>query len=95
MFIVLLTFGPNKANAQQFMPGHNAWIKQGFDDDVFLMAGSIEVGKGGSLLAYNTTLDDLQQRVAQDPFVAEQVVNAEIIEVSAKKTDPRLAFLTE
>ena len=41
MFMVLLKFSENKAQASQFMEAHNAWIKQGFDDGVFLLVGSL------------------------------------------------------
>ena len=40
MFIVFLRFSDSKSQAGEFMEGHNAWIKSGFDDGVFLVAGS-------------------------------------------------------
>lgn len=75
------------------MDAHNAWIKRGFDDDVFLLVGSIEPGMGGSLIAHNTSLTELQERVNEDPFVSENIVKAEIVEISPKKADERLRFL--
>ena len=93
MFIVLLRFAQNKAQAGQHMDAHKAWIKQGFDDGVFLLAGGIQPSAGGGIVAHNATLEDLRQRVDQDPFVAEGVVNAEIIEISPARADERLAFL--
>ncbi len=41
MFVVLLKFSDNKSNASQFMEGHKEWIQHGFDDGVFLLAGSL------------------------------------------------------
>jgi len=82
MFIVLLKFSENKAQAGEYMQSHNEWIKQGFADSVFLLVGSIEPGQGGTVIAHNTSLEDLQQRVGEDPFVAENIVSAEIIEFS-------------
>ncbi len=93
MFIVLLKFSGNKGQASQFMEGHNEWIKRGFDDDVFLLAGSLQPKLGGGIVAHNTTLSDLQGRVNNDPFVAEDVVSAEILEVTPSKADDRLSFL--
>lgn len=93
MFIVLLKFSTNQANAGQFMDGHNTWIKRGFDDGVFLLAGSLQPKLGGGIVAHNTSLADLQSRVRLDPFVAENVVNAEILEITAAKVDERLKFL--
>jgi len=93
MFIVLLKFSDNKSQAGNFMEGHNAWIKQGFDDGVFLVVGSLQPNLGGGIMAYNTSLADLQNRVNDDPFVAENVVTAEILEITPAKADERLNFL--
>jgi uncharacterized protein YciI len=95
MFIVLLKFSDNKENAGQFMEGHKAWIKAGFDDGVFILAGSLQPGLGGGIVAHNTSLADLQSRVDTDPFVAEKVVSAEILEITPSKTDARLEFLLQ
>ena len=48
---------------------------------------------GGGILAHNTSLADLQKRVNEDPFVAENVVKAEIFELDPGKADERLQFL--
>jgi len=93
MFIVLLKFSENKAQAGEFMEDHNAWIKCGFEDDIFLLVGSLQPKLGGGVLAHNISLSDLQNRVNQDPFVANDIVTAEIIELSPAKTDERLEFL--
>jgi uncharacterized protein YciI len=93
MFVVLLKFSGSKAQARQFMDGHKEWIKRGFDDGVFLLAGSLQTNSGGGVLAHNTSLSDLQNRVNDDPFVAEDIVAAEILEITPSKTDERLAFL--
>ncbi|MCP5082090.1 MAG: hypothetical protein GY948_10380 [Alphaproteobacteria bacterium] len=93
MFVVLLKFSENKADAGQHMDGHNAWLKSGFDDGVFLLAGSLQPGLGGSVLAHNTSLPDLEHRVSKDPFVAENVVVAEILQISPSRADARLEFL--
>ncbi|NOZ52036.1 MAG: hypothetical protein GXP08_02660 [Gammaproteobacteria bacterium] len=95
MFIVLLKFSNNKGQASQLMESHNEWIRQGFNDDVFLLVGSLQPSIGGGILAHNTSLPDLQNRVNNDPFVAENVVNAEILEITPSKTDQRLQFLLD
>lgn len=93
MFIVLLKFSGNKGQAGQFMEGHNEWIKRGFDDGIFLVVGSLQPNLGGGIVAHNTTLPDLQSRVNNDPFVVENVVSAEILEITPAKADERLNFL--
>lgn len=92
MFVVTLKFA-DKAKAPQFMEGHNAWIRRGFDDGVFLLVGSLQPNAGGAILAHNVTRNEIEARVEQDPFVAEGVVTAEIIEIAPARADDRLAFL--
>ena len=93
MFIVLLKFAANRGQAGQLMEGHKAWLQRGFDDGVFVLAGSLQPNAGGGIVAHNTSLTDLKNRVDGDPFVAENVVSAEILELSASRTDARLDFL--
>lgn len=95
MFIILLRFSENKAAAGSFMSGHNAWLKQGFDEGVFLLAGSLAPGLGGGILALSEGRAELEARVAADPFVQENVVTAEVLELDPKKADDRLSFLME
>ena len=93
LFIVLLKFSANKSQAGQFMDGHKQWIKRGFDDGVFLLVGSLEPSLGGGIVAHNTSRPDLQARVNADPFVVENVVTADIIEIEPARADARLQFL--
>ena len=93
MYIVLLRFSANKSQAGQHMEGHKDWIQRGFDDGVFLLAGSLKPGLGGMVMAHNISAPELQRRVDEDPFVAEDVVKAEILEIEASRTDIRLQFL--
>jgi len=93
MFIVLLKFSENKSQAGQFMEAHKEWIKRGFEDGVFLMAGSLKPELGGAIVAHNLSQSDLQSRVNDDPFVAKNVVSAEFLEIAPSKADERLEFL--
>ena len=71
------------------------WIQRGFDDGVFLLVGSLQPNLGGGIMAHNTSLSDLQSRVNGDPFVVENVVNAEIFEIAPSKADEQLKFLLD
>jgi uncharacterized protein YciI len=75
------------------MEGHKEWIKRGFDDGVFLLVGNLQPNLGGGIVAHNTSLPDLQSRVNDDPFVIENVVSAELLEIAPSRTDERLKFL--
>jgi len=95
MFIILLKFSENKDKAGDFMDGHNQWVQQGFQDGVFLLVGSLQPNLGGSVIAHNISLSELQVRVGEDPFVKENIVSSEILEIDPKKADERLKFLVE
>ena len=93
MFVVLLRLSGNKGQASRFLEGHKQWIQRGFDDGVFLLVGSLQAGGGGGVVAHNTSREDLQRRVDADPFVAEDIVSAEIVEIAPARADRRLQFL--
>ncbi|HWP07232.1 MAG TPA: YciI family protein [Polyangiaceae bacterium] len=93
MFLVLLKFSDNKAQAAKHMAGHNAWIQRGFDEGIFALVGSLKPAGGGAVVARGITRDALEERIQEDPFVAERVVSAEVIEIAPSRTDERLAFL--
>ncbi|TAJ33298.1 YciI family protein [Bosea sp. (in: a-proteobacteria)] len=92
MFVITLRF-LDKAKAPPLMDGHNAWIRRGFEDGIFLLVGSLQPDAGGAILAHGASLTAIEARVQDDPFVAEGVVRAEILEVVPGRTDERLAFL--
>ncbi|MFG1347636.1 YciI family protein [Xanthobacter autotrophicus DSM 431] len=93
MYVVLLKFSEKRAEAGRLMDGHRAWLQKGFEEGVFLMAGSLQPKAGGAILAHGTSPEALRRRVEEDPLVAEDVVRAEILEIDPSRTDPRLAFL--
>ena len=93
MFILLLKFSDNQSKAGEYMDGHNEWINQGFDDGVFLLVGSLQPNLGGTIVAHNISMTELQKRINSDPFVAENVVSVEILEIDPKRADERLGFL--
>ena len=93
MFVVVLKFSGNRSRAGQFMEEHKQWLKRGFDEGVFVLAGSLQPQLGGGIVAHNTSLPELRARVSDDPFVAEDVVSAEILEIAPSKADARLQFL--
>ncbi len=90
MFIILLKFSANKAAAKDVMAGHNQWIAEGFADGVFQCVGSLTPEGGGAILAIGESREEIEKRVKADPFVINDVVTAEFIDVDVKKTAPGL-----
>lgn len=94
MFIVFLKLA-NKDRISAHLEDHKKWLQRGFDDGVFMLAGSLAPQVGGGLLVHGVTQDELQARLGEDPFVGEGVVTVEITELSPSRADERLAFLVE
>lgn len=93
MFAIVLKFSTNKSAAPKHMQGHNAWLRRGFDDQVFLTSGSLASKGGGVVLAHGEDAQSIERRVREDPFVVHDVVSATVLEFSPTKADPRLEFL--
>ncbi|NSY38609.1 YciI family protein [Leisingera sp. ANG59] len=93
MYFILLSLAAQKDHLAEFLEGHKAWLQQGFEDGVFLAAGSMTDGEGGAILAVGEGEEELAARIAQDPFVTSGVVEPEIIGVAPTMMDPRLDFL--
>ena len=53
----------------------------------------LEQAQGGAVLAVGTSFDALRARVADDPFVAHEVVEAEIVQITPSRTSPLLQEL--
>ncbi len=95
MFVVLLQFSENRREAGEFIAAHDAWLQKGFDDGVFLLAGGLKHAGGAAILAAGLSHSDLVERVEADPFVVNDVVTADVIEISPGRADARLAFLMD
>ncbi|UGQ48787.1 YciI family protein [Massilia endophytica] len=95
MHIIFLRFGPNRAQASQWMAGHMQWIQQGLDDGSFLMAGSLDSSQGGLVLARGLDTEEIRRRVALDPFVIHGVVQAEVHRVTPSRLSTGMAALLE
>ena len=93
MFVVFLRFSENKHRASEFMEAHKAWIASGRADGVFLVVGSLQPQLGGAIIAHGIERAELDRRIDEDPFVAENVVSPEVFEISPSLADDRLGFV--
>jgi len=60
-----------------------------------LLVGSLQPNLGGGIVAHATSRENLQARISEDPFVAHNVVTAEIVELTPARADERLGFLLD
>ncbi len=95
MFIVLLKFSKNKDQVQDHLQDHVAWITKGFDDGVFHLAGNLNPMEGGGIIAHGVSREELEARIAEDPFVVNDVVTADYIEINASRTSEAFTSFLE
>lgn len=98
MLIVFLRFSDNKAKAADYMPAHKNWINAGVSEGFFQLVASFKPAgekenAGGAILVHGLTIDELNTRLQEDPFVTENVVVADIIELTPNIVSPRLDYL--
>ena len=94
MLLVLLRFSDNKGRASQLIEGQKEWIKRGFDDGAFLLAGSLQPNWAVGLWRIIPLCQIFKNRVNEDPFVAENVVSAEILEITPSRTHDGQSFFS-
>ena len=93
MFIVLLRISADREALGLHMVGHKDWLQQGFDDGVFLLAGGLQPAQSGAILTRDIDRADLEARLAKDPFISNDLVTVDIMEVSPSKASDELNFL--
>jgi uncharacterized protein YciI len=93
MFVVTLTYVAELSRIDAAMPRHMAWLRTQYDDGVFLVSGRQVPRVGGIILATGVTREELERRIALDPFVAEGLAEASIVEFNASQTAPKLKGL--
>jgi len=93
MFVVSLKLTGSREQAAPWMAAHKDWLQAGFDDGVFLAAGNLYGQPGGGILVHGLEEAAVRERLAQDPFVANGLVEVTLSGFTPAKTDSRLQFL--
>jgi len=93
MFVVSLKLTGSREQAAPWMAAHKDWLQAGFDDGVFLAAGNLLGQPGGGILVHGLEERAVRERLAQDPFVANGLVEVELTGFAPAKADARLQFI--
>jgi uncharacterized protein YciI len=68
MFMVTLTYLVDLSEVDAALPEHVAWLDQQYADGVFVASGRQVPRVGGMILVAGTSREDLERRLALDPF---------------------------
>jgi uncharacterized protein YciI len=90
MFVVTLTYLADLAEIDAAMPRHMAYLRKQYKEGVFLVSGRQVPRVGGVIIATRVTREELDRRIALDPFVADGLAEASIVEFNASQTAPQL-----
>ena len=88
MFILTLTYLKPVEEADALMPGHLEWLRQGYEDGLFVASGRRVPRTGGVILARSGDEQALRDTIARDPFVIHGIARCDVVEFSATMTVP-------
>ena len=93
MFVVTLTYIADLAAIDAAMPRHMSYLRRQYKDGVFVVSGRQVPRVGGVIIATGVMREELERRIALDPFVADGLAEASIVEFNASQTAPQLKGL--
>jgi uncharacterized protein YciI len=68
VFVVTLTYLADLDLVDESLPDHVAWLDRQFEDGVFIASGRQVPRRGGVILAGGLHREELDRRLALDPF---------------------------
>lgn len=93
LFVVILTYRVPLDRIDEALPEHAAWLDRQYADGVFLLSGRRVPRTGGLILAVATSPEDLERRLADDPFNRLGYATYEVVQVDPTRVSPGLELL--
>ncbi|MDP9696897.1 UNVERIFIED_ORG: uncharacterized protein YciI [Arthrobacter globiformis] len=87
MYVVSLTYKVDQEIVDQHLDAHVDWLKDAFDEGVFIAAGR-KVPRTGGVLLSRADRPTLDGSLAKDPFNVHGVADFEVMEFAANRTAP-------
>ncbi|OJF13677.1 YciI family protein [Couchioplanes caeruleus] len=93
MFVVTLTYRTDLTQIDEALQDHVAWLDQQYADGVFIASGPRVPRVGGVILARNLSREDLERRLATDPFHQRGLADYAVTEFVPARTAEGFAHL--
>ncbi|MCT4306150.1 YciI family protein [Elizabethkingia anophelis] len=87
MFIISLTYHAPSISIEKHIEGHIAFLDKYYQKQKFICSGRKKPRTGGVILAYNCTIDEINEILKEDPFYINKIATYEIIEFTPTKYD--------
>lgn len=93
IYVAILSYIRPLEEIDAQIPAHLEWLREGYEDGIFLASGRRIPRTGGVILARGETLDGLKARMQKDPFQRLGLATVEIIPFEASMTSDTLSGL--
>ncbi|MEJ2577955.1 MAG: YciI family protein [Kineosporiaceae bacterium] len=90
MFVIVVKYLVELAEIDAAIADHGAWLAEQYADGVFLASGRQVPRTGGVILAAGLTREDLDRRLAGDPFGQRGLAEYQVTEFVASRTSGEL-----
>jgi len=87
MYVVSLTYKVAQEIVDQHLDAHVDWLKDAFDEGVFIAAGR-KVPRTGGVLLSRADRPTLDESLAKDPFNVHGVADFDVMEFAPNRTAP-------
>lgn len=86
MRIVTLTYTADLAAIDAALDDHRQWLHEDYADGAFLVSGAKEPRTGGVIVTADISRDELDKRLADDPFRQRTLADYTVITINASRT---------
>ncbi|MHB8132480.1 MAG: YciI family protein, partial [Mobilitalea sp.] len=80
MFIITSKYLKSKDMVDQFLLEHRQFLDVYYNKGIFIASGRKATGDGGVILAKNSTKEEIEIILREDPFSREEISKYEVIE---------------
>ncbi|KUM43266.1 YciI family protein [Pseudomonas sp. EpS/L25] len=81
LYAITLTYIESSDAINAVLDTHKNWLAHHLSTERILCAGPLAHGGGGFILAHAATLSEIEEMLADDPFVAEGLVRTDILAI--------------
>ena len=90
MFIISLNYIKTISEIEELIDAHNDFLNKYYAEKKFLMSGRKNPRTGGIIISQNTTKEELDDIIKEDPFYKHRASEYEITEFLPTKFNPDL-----
>ena len=85
MFVITSKYLKTKDMVDQFLSEHREFLDVYYKKGIFIASGRNVTGDGGVILANNSTKEEIEKILKEDPFSRERISIYEVIEFSPNR----------